>query len=117
MLTVGYGHASKVSGVLRDASGRPLANQGITVTEDFGEGALIDTRVRTVETDSRGHWQERLPGGPSRKVSASYAGNRRYLPDATTAGTLRVKTKASLHISHHRVREGHKVAFKGGVGH
>jgi hypothetical protein len=116
-LTVGYGRSSKVSGVLRDASGRPLANQGITVTEDFGEGALIDTRVRTVETDSRGHWQERLPGGPSRMVSATYAGNRRYLPDATTAGALRVKTKASLHISHHRVREGHRVAFKGRVGH
>lgn len=116
-LTVGYGRSSKVSGVLRDASGKPLANQGITVTEDFGEGALIDTRVRTVETDSRGHWQERLPGGPSRMVRATYAGNRRFLPDATTAGALQVKTKASLHISHHRVREGHKVAFKGRVGH
>jgi len=116
-LTVGYRRPTKVSGLLRDASGRPLSGQGVTVTEHFGEGALIDTRVRTVETDSHGHWQERLPGGPSRMVSATYAGTRRYLPDATTAGALQVKTKASLHISHHRVREGHKVAFKGRVGH
>jgi hypothetical protein len=116
-LTVGYGRSSRVAGVLRDASGNPLADQDVTVTEYFGEGALLDTRVRTVQTDSQGHWQERLPGGPSRKVSATYAGSRRYLPDETTAGALRVKTKASLHISHHRVREGHRVAFKGRVGH
>ena len=116
-LTVGYGRPSRVSGVLRDAFGRPLADQEVTVTEHFGEGALIDTRVRTVRTDSRGRWKERLPGGPSRKVSASYGGTRRYLPGATMAGALRVKTKASLHISHHRVREGHRVAFKGRVGH
>lgn len=116
-LTVGYGRPSKVSGILRDASGQPLADQNVTVTEYFGEGALIDTRVRSVRTDSEGRWNERLPGGPSRTVSASYAGNRRYLSDSTTAGALRVKTKASLHISNHRVREGHRVAFKGRIGH
>ena len=116
-LTVGYGRRSKVSGILRDASGQPLAAQSVTVTESFGEGALIASRVRTVRTDSQGRWKERLPAGPSRTVSASYAGTRRYLPDATTAGALRVKTKASLHISHHRIREGHRVAFKGRIGH
>ncbi len=116
-LTVGYGRPSRVSGVLRDAAGEPLADQDVTVTEHFGEGALIDTRVRTVHTDAHGHWKERLPGGPSRSVSASYAGTRRYLPEATTAGALRVKTKANLHISNHHVREGHRVAFKGRIGH
>ncbi len=116
-LTVGYGRPSKVSGVLRDTSGEPLANQDVTVTEHFGEGALIDTRVRTIHTNSHGRWKERLPGGPSRSVSASFAGTRRYLPDATAAGALRVKTKANLHISTHHVREGHRVAFKGRIGH
>ena len=43
-LTVGYGRPSKVSGILRDASGQPLADQDVTVTEYFGDGALIDTR-------------------------------------------------------------------------
>ena len=116
-LTVGYGRPSKVSGTLRDASGQPLADQDVTVTEYFGDGALIDTRGRTVRTDSDGRWKERLPGGPSRTVGATYEGTRRYLPDATTAGALDVKTKASLHISNHRVHEGHRVAFKGRIGH
>src|SRR5215211_396735 len=116
-VTLSYGRPSKVWGVLQDASGQPLSKQEVTVTEYFGEGALIDRRVRTVHTDSRGRWKERLPGGPSRKVTASYAGTRRYLPEATQAGNLRVKTKASFHLSRHRVREGHKVAFKGRIGH
>jgi hypothetical protein len=116
-LTVGYGRPSKVSGILRDASGQPLPDQDVTITEYFGDGALIDTRVRTVRTASDGRWKGHLPGGPSRTVSATYAGTRRYLPDATTAGALRVKTKASLHISNHQVREGHRVAFKGRIGH
>ena len=33
----GYGRPSKVSGTLRDASGQPLADQEVTVTEYFGE--------------------------------------------------------------------------------
>jgi hypothetical protein len=115
--TIGYGRPSKVSGFLYDASGQPLPDQEVTVTEYFGEGALIDRRIRTVHTDPQGRWRERLPGGPSRRVIASYAGTRRYLPDGTSAGSLRVKTKASLHISHHSVPEGHRVAFKGRVGH
>ena len=37
-LTLGYGRPSSVSGVLRDASGEPLPDQDVTVTEYFGEG-------------------------------------------------------------------------------
>jgi len=116
-VTVGYGRPSAVSGSLRDASGQPLPNEDVTVTEYYGEGALIDRRVRTVHTDSRGHWKERLPTGPSRRVTASFAGSRRYLPDVTQAGNMRVKTKATFHLSRRQVPEGHRVAFKGRVGH
>jgi hypothetical protein len=115
--TVGYGQTSRASGQLRDASGQPLRNEVVTVTEYFGEGALIDRRVRTVQTDDQGRWKERLPSGPSRKVTATYSGNRRYLPDTTGAGKLRVSTKATFHLSRRHVLEGHRVAFKGRVGH
>ena len=116
-LTVGYGRPSTVSGELTDAAGKPLTNQNVTVTEYFGEGALIDRRIRTVTTDAHGHWKERLPGGPSRQIVADYAGTRRYLTDAARVGSLRVRTKATLHLSGHKVREGRHVAFKGRVGH
>jgi hypothetical protein len=116
-VTVGYGRTSTVSGVLHDATGQPLPDQEVTVTEYFGQGALIDRRVRTVRTDVYGHWDERLPNGPSRNITASYAGNQRYLPDATDAGNLRVQTRATFHMSRRRVPEGHRVAFKGRIGH
>jgi hypothetical protein len=116
-LTIGYGESSKVAGRLRDASGRPLARQPVTVTEYFGAGALIDRRLRTVRTDRDGIWGERLPAGPSRSVSAVYAGTARYLADRADAGKVRVKTKASLHLSRPRVREGRAVLFRGRVAH
>ena len=116
-LTIGYGESSKVAGRLRDSSGRPLAGQPVTVTEHFGGGALIDRRVRTVLTDRDGIWGERLPAGPSRSISASYPGTARYLADSVDAGKVRVKTKASLHLSRPRVREGRAVVFRGRVAH
>jgi hypothetical protein len=116
-VTVPYGRPSTVSGVLMDAAGRPLPDQIVTITEHFGEGALIDRRIRTVTTDAQGHWKERLPGGPSRRITADYAGTRRYLPDAARLGNLRVRTKATLRLSRRKIREGRHVAFKGRVGH
>jgi hypothetical protein len=116
-VTVGYGEPSKVSGILVDAAGEPLEDQQVTVTEHFGEGALIDRRVRTVSTNEKGRWKERLPGGPSRRITATYAGTPRYLPDATGVGRLNVKTKATLRLSRRKVPEGGRVSFKGRVGH
>ncbi len=116
-LTIRYGHSSKVAGQLRDAAGRPLAGEPVVVTEHFGAGALIDRRVRTVRTDRDGLWGERLPAGPSRRVTATYAGTTRYVADQASAGRLRVKTKATLHLSRPHVREGRRVVFRGRVAH
>jgi hypothetical protein len=116
-MTIGYHRSAKVAGRLLDASGKPLANQKVTVVEYFGSGALIDRRVRTLETDSDGLWGERLPAGPSRAVRAIYEGSSRYLADHAKAGKLRVRTKATLHLSRHRVPEGRRVVFRGRVAH
>ncbi len=116
-LTVGYGQHAKVAGRLRDSSGKPLANQWVTVTEYFGAGALIDRRIRSVRTDPDGLWGERLPAGPTRTVRATYDGTARYLADTANAGRLRVKTKATFHLSRRRVREGRRVVFRGRVAH
>jgi hypothetical protein len=116
-MTVAYGQGAKAAGRLRDASGQPLAGQEVTITEYFGAGALIDRRVRTVRTDADGLWGERLPAGPSRTVSATYDGTTRYLADRAKAGRLRVKTRATFHLSRRHVLEGRRVTFRGRVAH
>ncbi len=116
-MTIGYGHRSKVHGRLVDASGRPLAHQELNVIERFPDGALIDRRVRSVETDSDGLWGKRLPAGPSRTITATFDGSQRYLADAARAGRLRVRTKATFHLSRRHVTEGRRVVFRGRVAH
>jgi hypothetical protein len=116
-MTVGYRRRATVAGRLMDASGRPLAHQKVTVIEHFADGALINRRVRRVETDPDGLWGERLPAGPSRSVTVRFGGTRRYLADDARAGRLRVRTRTTFHISRRRVPEGRRVVFRGRVAH
>jgi hypothetical protein len=116
-MTIGYRRRAKVAGRLMDASGRPLARQQVTVIEHFTDGALINRRVRHVETDPDGLWGERLPAGPSRSVTVRFDGTRRYLADGARAGRLRVRTRTTFHLSRRRVPEGRRVVFRGRVAH
>lgn len=115
--TVAYGEGATVSGRLLDAGGEPLAGREVTVVERFGAGALIDRRVRSVRTDERGAWASELSPGPSRSVSASFAGSARYAPLEQAAGHLTVRSRASFRTSRARVGEGGRVVFAGRVGH
>jgi len=116
-LTVAYRREAAVAGRLLDSDGDPLADKQITVVEDLGQGALIDKRVRTVSTDSDGGWQSTLPGGPSRQVSAHFAGTKRYLTDTRQAGDLRVRGQTKFEAERRRVKEGARAVFAGKVGH
>jgi hypothetical protein len=115
-MTIRYGKPSEVAGRLTEASGDPLPGSEVVVVENFGEGALIRERVTRVRTDSHGRWETRLPPGPSRTVTASYAGTQRYLPATAQGGRLAVRTKASLKTSKSKVPEGKRVTFKGRLG-
>jgi hypothetical protein len=112
---VGYARSTHAAGRLVAADGAPLAHQEVTVEEYFGEGALIDRRVRTVRTGSEGRWRSRLPAGPSRSVKVYFAGDQRYLGEETSAGALAVKTRARFRTSRRKVPEGRSVIFKGRI--
>lgn len=113
---ISYGKNARIEGRLMDAGGDPLPDQEITVDEYFGEGALIDHRVRTVLTDEQGRWASRLPAGPSRSVSAVFQGDQRYLAEEVRAGKLAVRTGAHLGLSRKRVPEGQGTTFRGRIG-
>jgi hypothetical protein len=113
---VDYNKSVVAKGQLLDAAGRPMPGHEVVVDEYFGEGALIDHRVRTVATDDQGRWESGIPAGPSRSVSVSYAGDQRYLSDEANIGRLAVKSRARFGLSKRKVREGRAVAFLGKVG-
>jgi hypothetical protein len=114
---VRYGTDAKAKGLLVDAAGDPLANQQVTIVENFGAGALLRERASQATTDEKGKWRSTIPGGPSRDVRVTYGGTSAYAPDATGVGTFLVRSRASLITSRQSVPEGKAIVFSGRVRH
>jgi len=113
---VRYGEQPMVEATLRDATGAALANQPLDVVEVYAPGSSLRPVGRTVSTDARGRISVRLPAGPSRSVSVSFAGTRRYLAAAPRGLELTVDGYARLGAIPRRVTAGRKVLFRGTVG-
>jgi hypothetical protein len=111
-------HGALVGGRLLDSGGEPLAGQSIDLVETFARGARTGTRTTTVTTDARGAFRARLAPGPSRQVSAEFAGTR-HLTRADGRGLrLRVRAGVRLRVSTTKARVGGApVVFRGRVVH
>jgi hypothetical protein len=116
-LRVPYGSSRRLRGRLLTRDGQPVAGQPVVVTEHFGEGTLIDRRVRTVTTDEGGRYRSKIPAGPSRSISVAYGGSSQYGDSGTGGLHYAVRSKASFKTSRRRVREGRRVIFRGRVRH
>ncbi len=114
--TAGYGEQPTLSGVLRGAGGAPVAGRRIEVVETFAEGSTLRPLGHGVETDSTGRFEVELAAGPSRVVSARFAGTKRYLPSQAEGVTLRVRGSASFEPFGRRIRAGRRILFQGQVG-
>src|SRR3954469_7939354 len=71
-----FGHSLQFGGRLRNLSGAPLGDLEVAVTESFSAGSQPSRRTTFVRTDPDGVFALRLPPGPSRDVSAAFAGTR-----------------------------------------
>ena len=74
LTTVDYGKGVDVLGTLKDASGQPLGNQNVKVTEHFAAGSLQDQRAQIVHTDANGEYTAQLGSGPSRAIDVAFDG-------------------------------------------
>jgi hypothetical protein len=111
-------HGAVVGGVLVDADGAPLAGQTVDVVETFARGSRSGTRTTTVTTDARGAFRALLEPGPSRRVSARFAGTRRLTRAGGRDLRLRVRAAVLMKVSTSRVRVGGApVVFRGRVVH
>jgi hypothetical protein len=111
-------HGALVGGRLVDAEGKPLPGQAIDVVETFARGARPRTRATRVTTDARGAFRAWLAPGPSRRVSAEFAGTHRLTRASGRPLRLRVRAGVRLRVSTTRVRVGGApVVFRGRVVH
>jgi hypothetical protein len=115
--TVPYGTRSEVAGRLLDSAGEPIAHREILIDENFGEGALIRHRPTILTTDDSGRFATDIPPGPTRRITASFAGTQKYASTAAGVGELTVRSRAVFRLADRTVPEGGAAIFKGRVGH
>jgi hypothetical protein len=107
-----------VGGRLLDADGEPLPGQSVAVVERFARGARVGTRTTALTTDAHGAFHLRLAPGPSRQVSAAFAGTHRLTRAGGRQLRLRVRAGVRLRVSTARVRVGGApVVFRGRIFH
>jgi hypothetical protein len=111
-------HGAVVGGRLVDAAGEPLAGETVEVVESFESGALNGSRRTALTTDADGRFTTRLAPGPSRAVTAQFAGTRRLTRVGGRQLRLRVRAAVHLRVSTAQVDVGGPpVVFSGRIDH
>jgi hypothetical protein len=111
-------HGAVVGGRLIDAAGTPLPGQTVDVVERFTAGARHPDRHTAVTTDADGDFRTSLAPGPSREVSAEFAGTRHLTRAGGRLLRLRIRAGVHLRVSTGRVQVGGApVVFRGRIAH
>lgn len=112
-----FGHGLQFSGRLLNVSGAPLGGQELTVTESFAPGSQPSQRTTAVRTGADGSFSLWLTPGPSRDVSATFAGTRTLTRAAGRSVHLDVLASVGLRASASVAKVGGApVVFSGRVG-
>jgi hypothetical protein len=115
---VPYGRGVRYSGQLQTAAGTPVGGAEVTVTETFAAGSAPTSRATVVRTRADGTFSLRLAPGPSRQVSASFAGSRTFTRATGSGAGLAVRSAVRFHASTGLARVGGApVVFSGRVAH
>jgi hypothetical protein len=116
--TVPCCHSAVVGGRLVDVAGTPLPGQTVEVVEAFAGGSRHVDRRTPVTTDADGYFRLELEPGPSRAVSAEFAGTRRLTRADGRHLRLRVRAGVRLDVSTSHVEVGGApVVFRGRIVH
>jgi hypothetical protein len=111
-----FGHGLQFGGRLLDLSGTPLAGEEIAVTETFAPGSQPSRRTTTVRSGPDGSFSLQLAPGPSREVSAAFAGTRTLTRATGRSVHLDVLASVRLRASAHLAKVGGApIVFSGSV--
>jgi hypothetical protein len=113
---IAFGHGMPFGGRLRSISGAPLGGQEITVTETFAPGSQPARRRTVVRTKADGTYSLQLAPGPSRDVSAAFAGTRTLTRASGESVHLGVLASVHLRASARAAKiGGAPIVFSGNV--
>lgn len=115
--TVPHGRSVLVGGRLALGRGAPLAGQAVQVVERFAAGSGVEERTHLVSTGNDGAFLLRLPPGPSREISAAFAGSETLTRAVGATLGLGVRSAVRLQASAAVARiGGAPLVFRGRVG-
>lgn len=109
-----FGREKPFGGRLRNLSGAPLAGQEVTVTETFAPGSRPPQRITRIRTRSDGTFSLQLAPGPSREVSAAFAGTKTLTRASSASIYLDVSASVRLRASATRAKVGGRPIVFGG---
>jgi hypothetical protein len=113
---IAFGRGTLFGGRLRNISGAPLAGQEVAVTETFAPGSRPSQRTTRIHTRRDGTFSLRLAPGPSREVSAAFAGTKTLSRASAESFHLEVSGSVRLRVSATTARVGGRpVVFSGRV--
>ena len=114
--TVPFGHGVRFSGRLQGPAGTELGGLEAAVEETFAPGAEPRRRTTLVRTAPDGTFTLQLAPGPSRDVTAFFAGNRTLTRASARSVHLGVLAAARLRVSAATARVGGApIVFSGSV--
>ena len=96
---VPFGHGIRFSGRLESIYGGPLGGREIEVTETFAGSAAPAQRTTLLRTEADGTFSLQLLPGPSREVTASFAGSPTLSRTSARSVHLGVLAAVNLHAS------------------
>jgi hypothetical protein len=113
---VPLGRGTLFGGRLIAGIGTPLRGRAVRIVERFVAGSGLAARVSTVRTGDRGNFATRLPPGPSREVTAEFAGTSALARSVTPAAQLGVRSAVRLRTSSALATVGGKpIVFRGQI--
>jgi hypothetical protein len=111
---VAHGHATTVSGWLGTASGVALGGQTVDVLAAPQDGHSAYSVVTAATTGADGGWSARIPAGPSRSITAAYAGGPTTQASSSAPIQMVVPARIELlRVSPRRVAWGATVRLTG----
>jgi hypothetical protein len=114
---VAYGRGVPVAGRLATATGAPLGDRRVTITETFDAGTSLVRRETTVSTGPDGVFLAHLGRGPSREIAIAFAGDEKLTRSVGRELRLGVRTALRLRTSTSAARVGGPpVVFTGHLG-